>query len=291
VLATKDAVYVTTCAGTPARHSGGTDVVLRYPKAGGAPVARSSVQTMPDMGLFGAAEDAEGRVYVVDMNGRILRYTPTARGLGRPEVYATDPYRQLGWRASMWMTPVFDRKGNLFVIDASLGAIWRIPPDRTPAIWFQDPRLAGGSLGTNGMTLGPDGKLYFPLVYGPLYRLPLAATPPSNDRLELFHQFTVEPGAHDTPLPGPVDLAFGRSGRLYVTLALSDRIAVLAPDGNLLREITNDAFDYPLGVRFQGRSLLVANSNYFGAENQSHWGILKVSVGEPGLPPIRPALP
>jgi sugar lactone lactonase YvrE len=291
VLATKDAVYATTSAVSPLRPDSGEQVVLRYPTDGGAPVARSTVQTAPDMGLFGAAEDAEGRIYVVDMNGRILRFTPNGGGLAGPEVYATDPYRELGWKASMWMNPVFDRKGNLYVIDASQGAIWRIPPSRTPAVWFQDPRIAGHSAGANGMTLGPDRKLYFPLADGPLYRLPLTTTSPRHDQLELFHEFTVEPGAHDTPLPGPIDVAFGRSGRLYVTLASADRIAVLAPDGNVLREITSDAFDYPLGVRFQGRSLLVANSNFLGQENQAHWAILKVFVGESGLPLIRPTLP
>ena len=291
VLPTDDAVYVTTSAGTPFRRGNGEDVVFRYPHDGGAPVASATVQTMPDMGLYGAAEDAEGRIYVVDMNGRILRFTPKDHSLGDSEVYATvaEPYRTLGWQASMWMFPVFDGRGNLYVTDASQGAIWRIPPNGAPTIWFQDARLKSFQLsGLNGIAAGPDGKLYFALAgQGQIFRLPLSATPPSSSQLELFHQFAVEPGAHDTPFAGPADLAFGRSGKLYVTLAAADRMAVLAADGHQVQEITSDAFDWPVAVRFQGDSLLVANSNYL-QENPTHSKILKVFVGEPGLPLTRP---
>lgn len=292
VLPTDDAVYVTTSAGSPSRHNG-SEVVFRYPATGGAPVASSTVQTAPDMGLFGAAEDAEGRIYVVDMSGRVLRFTPDEHTLGAAEVYATvpAPYGTLGWKSSMWMVPVFDELGNLYVTDASQGAIWRIPPNGAPAIWFQDPRLAClPPCGLNGMALGPDHKLYMPLPLGAIYRLPLTTTPPSHGQLELFHQFTVEPDARDTPLPTPIDLAFGRSGKIYVTLSSADRIAVLASSGHPLKEIVDDAFDFPVGIRFQGNSLLVANSNLL-QENQAHSEILKVFVDEPGLALLHPSIP
>ena len=69
-----------------------------------------------------------------------------------------------------------------------------------------------------------------------------------------------------------------------------NEIAVLKRDGSE-RRITDVRFDVPIGLRFQGDSLLVANSNYFPPENQDHWLILKVFVGESGRPLIRPHIP
>lgn len=308
VLPTHNGVFVSTSAGSPFCHNPkdpATDVVLRYDADGGRPVASSVISTMSDMGLNGMAEDAEGRLYVVDMNGHIWRLSRNREGgTGTPEIYATDPdaTSALGWRKSMWMYPVFDNAGNLYVTDVSEGAIWQIKPpgasDRV-GVWFEDPRLKSDPVsGLNGIAAGPDGFLYLVLARGQIFRLPFTETPPSADSLKLFHQFALESGNPDlqraaTPGAGSVDLAFGRSGNLYVTLAAADRIAVLAPDGALLREIVDPAFNWPFGVRFQGTALLVANTHY--AQNNAkcrsstNYGeILKVSVGESGLPLTRP---
>jgi hypothetical protein len=190
VLATASAVYVTTSLGQAWRPGAGIDDVFTYRTSGGPPIASTQVTTSPTMGLYGTAQDAAGRIYVVDMNGRILRFTPTSHGLTGPETYATvpEPYRSLGWPASMWMLLAFDAKGNLFVTDADLGAIWRIPPNGQPSIWFQSPDLlstAGG--GANGIAIGPDHKLYVAVpaeadhvFASKIFRLPLTDAPPAD---------------------------------------------------------------------------------------------------------------
>ena len=302
VLATKSGVYVTTSSGDPFMPSTGDDAIFRYAASGGKPIDVTHVKTSPTMGLYTAAEDSAGRLYVVDMNGRILRYTPSANGLTHREVYATNPYAALGWPVSMWECLAFDSKGNLYVTDEQLGAIWKIPPNRKPALWLQDPRLLPVPLtGVNDIAIGPDGKLYFvqPIPAdraggATVYRLPLTSSTPSSAQLEVFHEFPVAPAGGRTPIPAADDLAFGRSGKLYVTLTLSDQVAVLSADGkHEVATISSDAFDSPLGVRFEGDSILVANSNYaerIPPSDPANMRILKVDVGEPGLPLIRPAI-
>ena len=289
VLATEDSVYVSTSSGSTFRRGAGTDAVFRYSEDGGTPVA-ATVETMPDMGLFGMAEDGDGRIYVVDMNGRILRFTPDAGGLGAPEVYATNPYRALGWKVSMWMLPAFDTNGDLYVTEGTQGSIWRIPPGGAPTLWFQDPRLASVPYGgLNGLAIGPDHRLYLAMAQGTIYRLPLSTATPTADKLELFHAFPPDPAGYPAPPVGSTDLAFGRSGKLYVTLGTKGAIAVLNTTGDVVEEITDPRLDCPLGIRFHGTSVLVAVSSYFRG-NPDAWKILAVDVGEPGLPLARPHL-
>lgn len=303
VLATHSAVYTTTSFGQAWRVGAGVDAVFTYGLSGGKPIAANHVTTNPTMGLYGAAEDAAGRIYVVDMNGRILRFTPgSSRGLLGPETYATvpEPYRTLGWPASMWMLLAFDKKGNLYVTDANLGVIWRITPHGKPGIWFQSPDLVSFPPGTGpeGVAVGPDHKLYVAVtvradhLFSPtIFRLPMTGTPPSADQLEVFHEFPFEPGGHPTPWPSPSDIVFGKSGKLYATLFSTDEVAVLDRAGREVHRIASKMFDIPLGMTFLGDSLLVASSNMLPPDNPTHSQILKIDVGEPGLPPIRPALP
>ena len=292
VLPTHDGVFVTTSSGTPFHPGAGVDAVLEYPASGGSPIASASVTTMRDMGLFGAAEDANGRLYVVDMNGRVLRFHPGRRVLSAPETYAAvpPPYGTLGWKSSMWMLPAFDDEGNLYVTDEQLGAVWRIPPNGDAELWFRDPRLAcvypGG---LNGIALAPDGKSLLLALpgQGQIWRLRISTSPTSSD-LTLFHQFAIEDGS-PTPFSGSTDLVFGRSHRLYVTLPTAGLIAVLSEDGATeVDHISSDRFAFPLGLRFLDDSLLVANSHYL---DDTAGEVLRVEVGESGLPLARPTIP
>jgi sugar lactone lactonase YvrE len=299
VLATSDAVYAATSVGAPFRPNDGTERVLRFTPHG-KPAGSATVTTMQSMGLHNMAEDGDGRVYVVDMNSRILRFTPGPRGLGSPEVYATvpEPYASAGWEASMWQGLAFDSDGCLYVTDASLGAIWRIPPGGDPAIWFQAPELMSSQIsGVNGIAVGPDHQLYVVLAGSPLpnhfgngivYRLPLQHATPDRAELQLFHEFAVQPSGRPLPFPVAGDLVFGQSGNAYVTLTSTNQVAVVDKQGREVRLISDPRFDVPIGITMQGNSLLLANSNYFPPENEAHWQLLKVYVGEPALPLIRP---
>lgn len=306
VLPAGEVVYVTTSGGNPTTGNTEGEKLLTYDRRGRLLSTKPVTPARPTMGLWDLARDAEGRLYVGDMNGRVLRFRVSDGELTDGEVYASSPppYSLGAWYTSMWMGFEFDREGNLYVSDSQIAAIWRIPPNGEPEIYFQDARLAGSPLGgPSGAAIGPDGKLYITVIGsalpgnlndGIVYRLRLSERPSAAD-LETFHVFRAGGGGGslagpiERPFPGPMDLAFGRSGRAYVTLGYGYQIAVLSPDGEELRRISSPLFATPAGLAFAGRSLLVANSDFAPAEPDL-WRILKVGVGERGMPPIRPSL-
>src|ERR1700716_4370541 len=273
--------------------------VFAYDKRGNL-VKTTRITTMPnsDMGLFGLALDGNPtpnhNLYVADMNGRILRLA--LDGDATPQLFAQTPppFSGLGWHASMWNDLVFDKAGNLFMTDDK-PRLWKVTPDGQASVWFTDPRLAG-LFGFAGGPLGgridPSGKyLYFSITISaayPLeavvYRLPLVDHPTAAD-LQLVHRFPVIP---NQPLPQATGLAFAESGNLYVGLIGPNQIAVLDPAGNEIRRISSPLFDSPWGLAFMGKSLLVTNADIQPVETPANWKVLKVFVGETGLPLNRP---
>jgi DNA-binding beta-propeller fold protein YncE len=168
-----------------------------------------------------------------------------------------------------------------------------------PQIWFQSPLFEGGGpvpFGTNGIRLDPKRKRVYVVVstsaanpsLGTIYRLPLQDAPVAAD-LEVFYEYTAG--------EIPDQLAFGESGKLYVTLAASNQISVLAKQGNEITRISSapeDAIplDGPAGVAFDHRtkSLLIANHAPFSGE-PSHFAVLRVFVHDAGDALDEPCLP
>ncbi len=277
--------------------------VFAYDKAGHL-VDTTYIATMPnaDMGLFGLALDGnptpDHNLYVADMNGRILRLA-LGHDAPAPELFSQvpPPLNGLGWHASMWNDLVFDKAGNLYMTDDK-PRLWKVTPDGQASIWFTDPRIAG-LFGFAGGPLGgridPTGKyLYFTITISaafPLeavvYRLPLVDHPTAAD-LQVVHRFPVVP---NEPLPQASGLAFSASGNIYVGLIGPNQIAVLDPAGNEIRRISSPLFDSPWGLAFIGESLLVTNADIQPVESPSKWNVLKVFVGETGLPLNRPKTP
>ena len=143
-----------------------------------------------------------------------------------------------------------------------------------------------------GARIDPTGKfLYFTITISAafpgeavVYRLPLVDHPLASD-LELVHRFPVVPGQQ---LPQAAGLAFANSGNIYVGLIGTNQIAVLDPAGKEIRRISSPLFDSPWGLAFMGQSLLVTNADIQPVESPDRWKVLKVFVGESGLPLNRP---
>jgi sugar lactone lactonase YvrE len=267
--------------------------VFAYDEKGNL-VTTTIITTAPksNMGLFGLALDGnpnpDHHLYVADMNGRILRLS-LDRPNAAPELFAQAPLPG-GWMATMWNDLVFDRAGNLFMTDDK-PRLWRVTPDGHASIWFEDPRLtgyfgfAGGPLGGR---IDPTGKfLYFTITISAafpgeavVYRIPLVDHPSATD-LEVVHRFPVVAGQQ---LPQAAGLAFAKSGNIYVGLIGTNQVAVLNPEGTEIRRISSPLFDSPWGLAFIGQSLLVTNASIEPSEIPDHWKVLKVFVGESGLP-------
>jgi sugar lactone lactonase YvrE len=304
VAVDKNRVYISTSAGdfftdpaTGGHLNSDGERVFAYDKNGNL-VTTTSIATGPNsnMGLFGLALDGnekpDHQLFIADMNGRILRL-PLDRKNAAPVLFAQAPLPG-GWMVTMWNDLVFDRAGNLFMTDDK-PRLWRVTQDGQPEIWFQDPRLtgffgfAGGPLGGR---IDPTGKfLYFSITVSAtfpgeavVYRLPLVDHPSASD-LQVVHRFPVVPGQ---PLPQAAGLAFAESGNLYVSLIGTNQIAVLDPAGNEIRRISSPLFDSPWGLAFMGQSLLVTNADIQPVESPNRWKVLRVFVGEDGLPLNRP---
>ncbi|MGQ0433689.1 MAG: Vgb family protein [Microthrixaceae bacterium] len=243
------------------------------------------------MALFGVAADGQGRAYVVDMHGRIVRVDPVT---GAQTVYAEFP-AAVGGVTTMPVDLAFDDAGAAYVTDQNLAAIWRVPAGGgVPTLWFQDPRLAGYINGPTGIRLHPtDGHLYFTVAisaYGPtagaglVYRVP-ATDDPSAGQLEEVFRYPVR--------SSPFGLAFGASGKLYVALYGPHQLSILRPGTGVTRveelrfPSTEDnaarpvPFDRPVSVAFDGQgSLLVTNSASASAPNPKRMVVFDVFVDD-----------
>ena len=297
----KDRVYVSTSRGDFFANQANSDGerVFAYDLKGKL-VHTTSIATMPNavMGLWGLALDGNHgknhKLYVADMNGRILQVGLDKKA-GPPVVFAVPPAGfEGGWMTTMWNDLVFDKHGTLYMTDDK-PRIWRVTPDGQASVWFTDPAILG-AFGIAGGPLGgridPTGKwLYFTITVSAafpnaaaVYRLPLVDHPKSSD-LELVHLFPVVNGQ---PLPQASGLTFSKAGNIYVGLLGPNQIAELDPAGNEIRRISSPLFDSPWGLAWIGTSLLVTNADIQPVESPDKWNVLKVYVGETGLPLDRP---
>lgn len=194
---------------------------------------------------------------------------------------------------------VFDDSGFLYVTDSMQATIWRIPPGGgAPQPWFRDFRFASPYIGVNGLRLSPDRSQLFITVttdmlgFGRIYTLPLVEAPQKED-LKVWHNFA--------PGDGPDGIAFGATGKLYVTLALPGKsgIAVLEPDGTESARIMNPPlslvtpFDSPANAAFDGQGNLLVTNHAFatGALVPHQFQVLKVFVDDVASPLSEPLVP
>lgn len=259
--------------------------------------------------LSNLAFDEDDNLYVLDTQQGVLRIE---LGSGDQEVYApipdllpcnvalpgTDCSPTLFDRTPLPNDIVFTADGTAYVTDSFQATIWRIPAGGGYAeVWFQDPVL-DDLFGPNGIRLSPDRtELVFVQTMtgfdfgtpGFIYTLPLVEQPTAAD-LSVFHGYGFE---------APDGIAFGASGNLYVALALSNQISVLAPDGSELTRYSGPAsspagsipFDAPASVAFDNasKSLLVTNHALFSGIPQN-FAVIGVVVNDTADPLERPEL-
>jgi sugar lactone lactonase YvrE len=218
--------------------------------------------------------DGRGRLYVIETQQGVLRLDPVT---GAQEVYAPPPPVLPGSVMALPNDLAFDDQGWLYVTDSFQGTLWRIPPGGgSIQQWFRSPLLvtAPGVFGMNGIRLHPNGReIWFThTVTESLYALPLVQAPRESD-LRLVHRVT--PGS------GPDGFAFGASGRVYVTLALSHQLAVLGSYYGRIIEARvggQAPWDAPANLAFSGNgSALVANHAVYSG-NPAHFLVLDVAV-------------
>ena len=186
---------------------------------------------------------------------------------------------------------VFDPQGYAYVTDSLQATIWRYAPGGgAPQIWFQGAQFEGGGpipFGANGIRLNRERTHVYVAIstsaanpaQGTIYRLPLVDQPTEAD-LTVFHTYSAG--------ELPDQLAFDSNGNLYVSLALSNQISVLAPNGaETVRYASapGDAIplDNPAGIAFdaRSRSLLIVNHALLSGD-PNHFAVLRMFVDDPG---------
>ena len=186
---------------------------------------------------------------------------------------------------------VFDPQGYAYVTDSLQATIWRYAPGGGAAqIWFQSAQFEGGGpipFGANGIRLNRERTHVYVAIsssaanpaQGTIYRLPLVDQPTEAD-LAVIHTYIAG--------EMPDQLAFDSVGNLYVSLALSNQISVLAANGTetvRYASAPGDAIplDNPAGIAFDARtrSLLIVNHALLSGD-PNHFAVLRMFVDDPG---------
>jgi len=88
-------------------------------------------------------------------------------------------------------------------------------------------------------------------------------------------------------------IAFGSSGKLYVTLMGANQVSVLRPDGSEERRFPDlenpGPYDAPLFPAFDGHGYLLITNLAIRAPEKS--AVLRAWVNDKGLPLVRPPIP
>ena len=301
VVAPDGSVIVSTNRG--ARGSTGPSILHRF-SARGKLIRTYSIQGQNlggDHGTMGLAFDQQGRLYVADYSPpRILRLDLAT---GRQQTYATVPDLPLCPASGVscdngigdskpWPDGLaFDSSGRLLVTDLAQGTVFIVKNGGGPATpWLQAPLLRS-VYGPNQLAFDRDGSLVLDVTAsidpvtlgrGVIYRIPVsrAGTPGA-----LRQVYATRPGE------GPDGFALGRSGRIYLCTLVTDRVIVVERDGSESTSfgsaLGNPAFDSPSSATFLGTALLITNLTYF-TNNTAHDNVLRVNVGDTGVPALRP---
>jgi sugar lactone lactonase YvrE len=230
-------------------------------------------------GPLGLAVDAPGNVYAA-----VATFDPATSGvykIARDGSFARLP----GTGAIVFPNGVtFDKRGNLYVTDTVLGAVWRVPASGEPAeLWFQSPLLLGdGSFGF-GVPLGANGIAFRhnELVVG-------------NTEFGRLVRIEIEPDgsagafsvlAEEEALVAVDGIAFDVHGNVWAAVIARSTIVSVSPSGDVTTVATmDDGLDWASSIAFgKGHDLWAVNFA-IGPPGGPGPALLRLEVGVKGQP-------
>ena len=230
-------------------------------------------------GLAGLAVDAPGKVYVA-----VPSLDPATSGVYK--IARDGSFTRLpGTEAIVFPNGLtFDKRGNLYVTDTILGAVWRIPADGGPAeLWFQSPLLEGDGSFDFGFPLGANGIAFRhnEIVVGvtELGRLVTIEIEPDGSA------GAVSVLAEVPALLGVDGLAFDVHGNLWAAVIAQSTIVSVSPGGDVTTIATAaDGLDWASSIAFGKDHDLWAVNFAIGPPGGPGPALLRLEVGVKGQP-------
>jgi sugar lactone lactonase YvrE len=230
-------------------------------------------------GVVGLAVDAPGNVYAA-----VATFDPATSGVYK--VARDGSFTRLpGTGAIVFPNGVtLDKRGNIYVTDTVLGAVWRIPATGEPAeLWFQSPLLEGdGSFGF-GVPLGANGIAFrqSELVVG-------------NTEFGRLVRIQIEPDgtagafsvlAEDPALIAVDGITFDVHGNVWACVIAQSTIVSVSPSGAVTTVATAaDGLDWASSIAFGKNDDLWAVNFAIGPPGGPGPALLRLAVGVKGQP-------
>jgi sugar lactone lactonase YvrE len=230
-------------------------------------------------GPLGLAVDAPGNIYAA-----VATFNPATSGvyrIGRDGTFMRLP----GTGAIAFPNGVtLDKRGNVYVSDTILGAVWRIPTGGGPAeLWFQSPLLLGDGSAGIGVPIGANGIAYRQneLVVGNsegarVLRIPIEADGSAGTAGVL---------AESPALYFADGMAFDVHGDLWVAVIGQSTIVRVTPTGAITTVATAaDGLDWASSIAFGKNGDLWAVNFAIGPPGGPGPALLRLAVDVRGQP-------
>jgi len=133
-------------------------------------------------------------------------------------------------------------KGTIFVSDLELQRIWTVPATGG------DPKEFAVLPAPRGMTFDKNGQLW------------VVSGGPRNQLVKIAADGKISPVVRDRLFIYPNDVAVAADGTAYVSDGYADCIWKVADDGKVTKWVSGKPLDNPVGLDWQGTSLLVVDS-------------------------------
>jgi sugar lactone lactonase YvrE len=230
-------------------------------------------------GVLGLAVDARGNVYAA-----VSTFDPATAGVYR--IARDGSFLRLpGTEAIAFPNGVtLDHRGNLYITDTILGAVWRVAAAGGPAeIWFQSPLLLGTGdfgfgfpLGANGIAFRQNELVVSNTEGGRLLRIGINPDGSAGSATVL---------AEGPALLAADGIAFDVHGNVWVAVIAQSTIVRVSPSGTITTVATAaDGLDWASSIAFGKDHDLWAVNFAIGPPGGPGPALLRLEVAVKGQP-------
>jgi sugar lactone lactonase YvrE len=260
--------------------------------------AMTPVATIPlesgDLGVLGLTFSSQGILYAA-----VVSSNPSAHGVWRIDRQGQATHVPGTEVLAFPNDLAFDRRGDLYITDSALGAVWRLARDGSVSLWTQDPLLEGtGDFGL-GIPIGANGVAFVPGRaggggekggQGGLAGRLLVANTEVGQLVEIGVLPDGSAGASRVVAASPVligldGIAADPHGRVYGAVNVGNAVVVVNTQEGTVQAVA-EGLDFPAGLAFgttgaYRHSLFVTNFALINEVDPSP-GVVRLDLPPPG---------